>query len=161
MPMKKLALYVPSVMQWQPVFSFVTLSPICSLHRWCDQLLIVTQEAEGDRSTASLWQLQVDILERKRPSKKQKDKKGKGRSWVLKKKEQRRHRGYTNVPQDTKYTGRKRKSQFQQVGLDQNPVLLIFYCMVFICIDPTPHTSMPPSYGCLVRPLLHMTLEIA
>ncbi|CAM6042566.1 unnamed protein product [Sphagnum compactum] len=54
----------------------------------------------------------VDILERKRPSKKQKDKKGKGRSWVLKKKEQRRHRGYTNVPQDTKYTGRKRKSQF-------------------------------------------------
>ena len=31
------------------------------------------------------------------------------RDWVLKKKDQMRRRGYGAVPQDTKYTGRKRK----------------------------------------------------
>lgn len=34
----------------------------------------------------------------------------KGREWVLKKKEQMRHRGYAGIKPDTKYTGRKRKS---------------------------------------------------
>jgi hypothetical protein len=36
----------------------------------------------------------------------------KGKEWILKKKEQARHRGHLNVPRDTKYTGRKRKSRF-------------------------------------------------
>ncbi|XP_024390204.1 18S rRNA (guanine-N(7))-methyltransferase RID2 [Physcomitrium patens] len=57
----------------------------------------------------------VNVSERQRPSKKQRKdskKSGKGRSWILKKKEQRRHRGYTNVPDDSKYTGRKRKAHF-------------------------------------------------
>ena len=34
---------------------------------------------------------------------------GKGRDWVFKKKDQMRKRGYKDIPQDTKYTGRKRK----------------------------------------------------
>lgn len=37
---------------------------------------------------------------------------GKGRSWILKKKQQMRGKGYTNIPGDTKYTGRKRKAGF-------------------------------------------------
>lgn len=35
----------------------------------------------------------------------------KGKAWILKKKELRRKRGYTDVKEDTKYTGRKRKSK--------------------------------------------------
>lgn len=58
----------------------------------------------------------VNVAERQRPAKKQRrennKKNVKGRSWILKKKEQRRHRGYTNVPDDSKYTGRKRKAHF-------------------------------------------------
>ena len=34
----------------------------------------------------------------------------KGRDWIVKKKELRRKRGYLDVPQDTKYTGRKRRN---------------------------------------------------
>ncbi len=34
----------------------------------------------------------------------------KGRDWILKKKELRRKRGYMDVPDDTKYTGRKRRN---------------------------------------------------
>jgi 18S rRNA (guanine1575-N7)-methyltransferase len=37
---------------------------------------------------------------------------GKGKSWVFRKKEQMRSRGYDNIPVDTKYTGRKRKPGF-------------------------------------------------
>ncbi|CAM6127953.1 unnamed protein product [Calypogeia fissa] len=55
----------------------------------------------------------VDVLERQRPAKRMKQKsKIKGRAWLLKKKEQRRQKGVLNVPQDTKYTGRKRKTRF-------------------------------------------------
>lgn len=55
----------------------------------------------------------VTITERQRPIKKRKlGSKAKGRAWVLKKKEQRRNHGFTNVPRDTKYTGRKRKAHF-------------------------------------------------
>ncbi|KAK3244534.1 hypothetical protein CYMTET_45855 [Cymbomonas tetramitiformis] len=36
---------------------------------------------------------------------------GKGRNWVLKKKDKRRKQGYMDVPEDTKYTARKRKSK--------------------------------------------------
>lgn len=36
----------------------------------------------------------------------------KGKSWVFKKKSQMRKKGYTNVPSDSKYTGRKRKDHW-------------------------------------------------
>jgi len=54
----------------------------------------------------------VCISDRHRPRKKQKlSKKGKGREWVFKKKEQLRKKGNV-VPPDTKYTARKRKARF-------------------------------------------------
>ncbi|PKA63940.1 hypothetical protein AXF42_Ash004950 [Apostasia shenzhenica] len=55
----------------------------------------------------------VGIYDRHRPTKRLKlnKKKGKGKAWLLKKKEQMRNKGYT-VPPDTKYTGRKRKNHF-------------------------------------------------
>lgn len=56
--------------------------------------------------------MQVGIYERNRPKKRQKTKKnGKGKDWLLKKKEQMRRKGHA-VPADTKYTGRKRKTYF-------------------------------------------------
>ncbi|KAG5522661.1 hypothetical protein RHGRI_034713 [Rhododendron griersonianum] len=56
--------------------------------------------------------VQVCISDRHRPRKKQRiTKKGKGRDWVLKKKEQMRKKG-NHVPPDTKYTARKRKARF-------------------------------------------------
>ncbi|CAI0427811.1 unnamed protein product [Linum tenue] len=55
---------------------------------------------------------EVSISDRHRPKKRQKTgKKGKGRQWILKKKEQMRGKGH-NVPPDTRYTGRKRKAKF-------------------------------------------------
>ncbi|KAF8389458.1 hypothetical protein HHK36_026153 [Tetracentron sinense] len=54
----------------------------------------------------------VCISDRHRPRKKMKiTKKGKGREWVLKKKEQMRRKGNA-VPLDTKFTARKRKARF-------------------------------------------------
>lgn len=54
----------------------------------------------------------VCISDRQRPRKKQKiNKKGRGREWVLRKKEQMRKKGNI-VPPDTKYTARKRKAHF-------------------------------------------------
>ncbi|KAI5681586.1 hypothetical protein M9H77_02814 [Catharanthus roseus] len=54
----------------------------------------------------------VCVSDRHRPRKKQKlNKKGKGREWVLKKKEQMRRKGNA-VPPDSKYTARKRKARF-------------------------------------------------
>ncbi|BAT76761.1 hypothetical protein LR48_Vigan627s002100 [Vigna angularis] len=55
----------------------------------------------------------VCISDRHRPRKKQKknNKSGKGKEWILRKKEQMRRRGNA-VPQDSKYTGRKRKDRF-------------------------------------------------
>ncbi|KAJ6704550.1 METHYLTRANSFERASE-RELATED [Salix viminalis] len=54
----------------------------------------------------------VCISNRNRPQKKQKiSRKGKGREWIFKKKEQLRRKGNT-VPPDTRYTGRKRKARF-------------------------------------------------
>lgn len=56
--------------------------------------------------------LQVCISDRHRPRKKQKNNKsGKGKEWLLRKKEQMRRRGNV-VPPNTKYTGRKRKDRF-------------------------------------------------
>ncbi|KAL6191738.1 hypothetical protein ACLB2K_038128 [Fragaria x ananassa] len=54
----------------------------------------------------------VSISGRHRPRKKQRTtKKGKGRDWILKKKEQSRRKGNV-VPPDTRYTGQKRKACF-------------------------------------------------
>nr|GMD21377.1 probable 18S rRNA (guanine-N(7))-methyltransferase [Ipomoea batatas] len=54
----------------------------------------------------------VCVSDRHRPRKKQKvNKKGKGREWVVKKKDQMRKKG-KEVPRDTKYTARKRKDRF-------------------------------------------------
>ncbi len=36
----------------------------------------------------------------------------KGKAWIHRKKDAMRAKGYMNVPSDSKYTGRKRKSQF-------------------------------------------------
>ncbi|CAN1811326.1 18S rRNA (guanine-N(7))-methyltransferase RID2 [Linum perenne] len=55
---------------------------------------------------------EVSISDRHRPRKRQKTgKKGKGRQWILKKKDQLRGKGH-EVPPDTRYTGRKRKARF-------------------------------------------------
>ncbi|KAF9684935.1 hypothetical protein SADUNF_Sadunf03G0002100 [Salix dunnii] len=54
----------------------------------------------------------VCISDRNRPQKKQKlTRKGKGRDWIFRKKEQLRRKGNA-VPPDTRYTGRKRKARF-------------------------------------------------
>ncbi|PSS00260.1 18S rRNA (guanine-N(7))-methyltransferase [Actinidia chinensis var. chinensis] len=64
-------------------------------------------ESSGDGENQT-----VCISDRHRPRKKQRiTKKGKGREWVLKKKEQLRKKGNA-VPADTKYTARKRKARF-------------------------------------------------
>lgn len=38
--------------------------------------------------------------------------KGKGRAWILRKKEQMRNKGYEQIPTDTRFTGRKRRPKF-------------------------------------------------
>ncbi|XP_059460741.1 18S rRNA (guanine-N(7))-methyltransferase RID2 [Corylus avellana] len=64
-------------------------------------------ESSGDEENQT-----VSISDRHRPRKRQKiTKKGKGREWILRKKEQRRRRG-DDVHPDTKYTARKRKPRF-------------------------------------------------
>ncbi|MBA0853077.1 hypothetical protein Goshw_013150, partial [Gossypium schwendimanii] len=64
-------------------------------------------ESSGDEENQT-----VCISDRHRPRKKQKvNKKGKGREWVLRKKDQMRRKGNV-VPPDTKYTARKRKARF-------------------------------------------------
>ncbi|XP_062165296.1 18S rRNA (guanine-N(7))-methyltransferase RID2 [Alnus glutinosa] len=64
-------------------------------------------ESSGDEENHT-----VSISDRHRPRKKQKiSKKGRGREWIMRKKEQRRRRG-DDVPPDTKYTARKRKPRF-------------------------------------------------
>ncbi|TYH04676.1 hypothetical protein ES288_A08G025300v1 [Gossypium darwinii] len=64
-------------------------------------------ESSGDEENQT-----VCISDRHRPQKKQKvNKKGKGREWVLRKKDQMRRKGNV-VPPDTKYTARKRKARF-------------------------------------------------
>ena len=71
------------------------------------------EEGDSDGEEAALGS--VKMSERQRPVKKQRmdsKKNNKGRSWILKKKEKRRQRGFVDVPADSKYTGRKRKAQF-------------------------------------------------
>jgi len=64
-------------------------------------------ESSGDEENQT-----VSISDRHRPRKRQKiSKKGKGREWIMRKKEQRRRRG-DDVPADSKYTARKRKPRF-------------------------------------------------
>lgn len=53
---------------------------------------------------------QVKVQARKSSHKKRKvEGGGKGKDWILRKKDQMRHRGYEGIPADSKYTGRKRK----------------------------------------------------
>ncbi|KAF4347442.1 hypothetical protein CsatB_009679 [Cannabis sativa] len=68
--------------------------------------------SEDDESSGDEENQTVCVSDRHRPRKKQRiTKKGKGREWILKKKEQMRRRGNV-VPADTKYTARKRKARF-------------------------------------------------
>ena len=77
-----------------------------------DEMMTDSEESGSDDGGGGT----VNVSERQRPAKKQRRGNNKttvkGRSWIIKKKEQRRHRGYTNVPEDSKYTGRKRKTHF-------------------------------------------------
>eukprot|EP00262_Sarcandra_glabra_P009975 TRINITY_DN24816_c0_g1_i1.p1 TRINITY_DN24816_c0_g1~~TRINITY_DN24816_c0_g1_i1.p1 ORF type:complete len:290 (-),score=56.84 TRINITY_DN24816_c0_g1_i1:214-1083(-) len=69
-------------------------------------------ESCTDESSSDEENQTVSVSDRHRPRKKMKmTKKGKGREWVLKKKEQMRKKGHS-VPLDTKYTARKRKTRF-------------------------------------------------
>lgn len=70
------------------------------------------ESCSDDDSSGDEENEKVCILDRHRPRKKQKtNKKGKGREWVLRKKEQMRSKRNT-VPPDSKYTARKRKARF-------------------------------------------------
>ncbi|XP_008223794.1 PREDICTED: probable 18S rRNA (guanine-N(7))-methyltransferase [Prunus mume] len=69
-------------------------------------------ESSSDNDSEDEDNQTVSISDRHRPKKKQKiTKKGKGREWIIKKKEQMRKKGNV-VPPDTKYTARKRKARF-------------------------------------------------
>ncbi|KAK2631501.1 18S rRNA (guanine-N(7))-methyltransferase RID2 [Eucalyptus grandis] len=69
-------------------------------------------ESASDDSSGDEDNQTVSISDRHRPKKKQKlNKRGKGREWVLRKKDQMRRKGNA-VPPDSKYTARKRKSRF-------------------------------------------------
>ncbi|KAL3745905.1 hypothetical protein ACJRO7_014925 [Eucalyptus globulus] len=69
-------------------------------------------ESASDDSSGDEDNRTVSISDRHRPKKKQKlNKRGKGREWVLRKKDQMRRKGNA-VPPDSKYTARKRKSRF-------------------------------------------------
>lgn len=70
------------------------------------------ESCSDDDSSGDEENQTVCISDRHRPRKKQKlTKKGKGREWVIKKKEQMRRKGNV-VPPDSKYTARKRKARF-------------------------------------------------
>ncbi|TYJ20850.1 hypothetical protein E1A91_A08G024800v1 [Gossypium mustelinum] len=70
------------------------------------------ESCSDDESSGNEENQTVCISDRHRPQKKQKvNKKGKGREWVLRKKDQMRRKGNV-VPPDTKYTARKRKARF-------------------------------------------------
>ncbi|XP_030507341.2 18S rRNA (guanine-N(7))-methyltransferase RID2-like isoform X1 [Cannabis sativa] len=67
---------------------------------------------KGDNSSRDEEDQTVCVSNTNRPRKKQRImEKGKGKEWILKKKEQMRRRGNV-VPADTKYTARKRRPQF-------------------------------------------------
>ncbi|KAF8021464.1 hypothetical protein BT93_G1796 [Corymbia citriodora subsp. variegata] len=69
-------------------------------------------ESSSDDSSGDEDNRTVSISDRHRPKKKQKlNKRGKGREWVVRKKEQMRRKGNV-VPPDSKYTARKRKARF-------------------------------------------------
>ncbi|KAG7966120.1 hypothetical protein I3843_08G034000 [Carya illinoinensis] len=70
------------------------------------------ESCSEDESSDDEAEQTVCISDRHRPRKKQKlTRKGKGREWILRKKEQKRRRG-DELPLDTKYTARKRKPRF-------------------------------------------------
>ena len=61
-------------------------------------------------TSARAWELQCTVSVLLQYSARHPE--AKGKAWILKKKEQARQRGYTGIPVDTKYTGRKRKDRF-------------------------------------------------
>mmetsp|Transcript_21415 Transcript_21415/g.46900 ORF Transcript_21415/g.46900 Transcript_21415/m.46900 type:complete len:291 (-) Transcript_21415:431-1303(-) len=67
------------------------------------------EEEEGQGGTVRVVSRSSQHTKRRRTD--SGSKKG-SREWVLHKKEQMRRRGYEHIPQDTKYTGRKRKQAF-------------------------------------------------
>lgn len=70
------------------------------------------ESCSNDESSDDEENQTVCISDRHRPRKKQKiSKRGRGKEWILRKKEQRRRRG-DEVPSDSKYTARKRKPHF-------------------------------------------------
>ncbi|GJP40155.1 hypothetical protein CLOM_g24437 [Closterium sp. NIES-68] len=73
-----------------------------------------SEDGEGSDESDGGGTVGYEQRQRQRPGKKQRlnTKGAKGRNWVLKKKEHRRQRGDMDVPRDTKYTARKRKSRF-------------------------------------------------
>lgn len=89
--------------------------------------------------------MQVRLSDRHRPVKKQRknNKSGKGKEWILRKKDQMRRRG-NDVPLDTKYTGRKRKGRFWRcLAFASECCIFILhiirslkYVRVFLNIDP-------------------------
>eukprot|EP00246_Nothoceros_aenigmaticus_P017513 TRINITY_DN8603_c0_g2_i1.p1 TRINITY_DN8603_c0_g2~~TRINITY_DN8603_c0_g2_i1.p1 ORF type:complete len:291 (-),score=63.27 TRINITY_DN8603_c0_g2_i1:108-980(-) len=69
--------------------------------------------SESEASSDDDEEETVSVGRRQRPAKRVKVKHtGKGKAWILKKKEQQRNKGVPHVPRDTKYTGRKRKTRF-------------------------------------------------
>ncbi|KEH32545.1 S-adenosyl-L-methionine-dependent methyltransferase [Medicago truncatula] len=74
---------------------------------------IEDEEKLSDEESEDEENQTVRLSDRHRPVKKQRknNKSGKGKEWILRKKDQMRRRG-NDVPLDTKYTGRKRKGRF-------------------------------------------------
>lgn len=83
-------------------------------------LLLCSQVKTGEESDpedmdTEMGEVRVEGRQRKRHGKHKQigsDAQLKTKSWVLKKKAQMRKKGYTSIPVDTKYTGRKRKKGF-------------------------------------------------
>ncbi|XP_051133476.1 18S rRNA (guanine-N(7))-methyltransferase RID2 [Andrographis paniculata] len=70
------------------------------------------ESCSDDNSSGDEEDRTISVADRHRPRKKQKlNKKVKGKEWVLRKKDQMRRKGNA-VPQDSKYTARKRKTRF-------------------------------------------------
>lgn len=80
-------------------------------------------QAKGMNGESSDEEQEVQVAGRQRSNKRRKTAndaiqgshrhpEAKGKDWVYKKKNQMRKKGYTNVPSDSKYTGRKRKDHW-------------------------------------------------
>lgn len=73
------------------------------------------EESDSDDMDVETGEVKVEGRQRKKHGKHKQhgsDAQLKTKGWVLKKKAQMRKKGYTSIPVDTKYTGRKRKKGF-------------------------------------------------